>query len=422
MNATGRESFLKKVNFSSPYTCMAIVILVYVFKVVFKLWVGKSIGSLSMQSDGYHNMVDILEAVIILFAIYLSNRPATKSFPMGLASVENIVSLEIGILISIMGLSFLMRSVTGLLNGFGIEFHLPLFPSQWFELRERLTPDSSRFFVSGLLVSIISIALSVIISRYQINLGKSINSPGLISDGKESLSDSLTESSVLVGVVGQIFGLYFLDYIAGIFVAGFILHTGWQLIINAVKVLLNVSVEKEKIDAIKQRIRKVRAVKDVEKVYGYTIGKNVTVVCELVVYENISFGALHHIRAPLETEIQKIVPEIDRVYLSFVPVARVYKRYMIGIHKDRGAKSIIAGNFLKAKFFVLIDSVNQRISKTSIYRNNFESPILLEEFIVRKKVDSIFIPSESKLPFVSPNDFNVQRTSALIVEELFQVE
>ena len=58
--------------------------------VILKLVVGMMIGSVSVISEAIHSGVDLLAAIIALFAVRKSGKPADEDHPFGHGKVENI--------------------------------------------------------------------------------------------------------------------------------------------------------------------------------------------------------------------------------------------------------------------------------------------------------------------------------------------
>mgnify|MGYP003812068719 CR=1 FL=1 len=368
---------------------MAIVIAVYCFKVVFKIFAGRYMGSVALETDGFHNLSDIAEGLLVIFVIFLGRRPASQKFPLGLASVENIVSFEIGIIVLIIAVTFFIKSGTGFLGWLSLKHELPAILSS-ISHTEPPVHVSMKASLAGLAVASISIVLSLINSTYQITLGKKLNSPSLISDGKETLSDSMVESCVLFGVVGTMFNAPYLDSLAGLLVSVLIGRIAIELMYNSGKVLLNVSIDREELAQISAVVKETKGIRELVNLYAYTIGKSVFAVAELAVEEHLTFGAVHHMRGPLEAKVKQAVPRVSRVFITFVPEETLWKRYLVGIGKDRGLESLIAEDLLKARHYVILDVNSDRIGRLSIYPNTFESnSARLVEFAKGKKVDVI---------------------------------
>lgn len=398
---------------------MVIVMAVYCVKTYFKITVGSQLGSIAMKSDGIHNLSDIMEAMVVMFAIYVSSRPQSDRFPLGLAAIENIVSLEIGILVSFLGLSFMASSAGGLLHHFGHDASLPAWLRHWFSPPETGIPEGKSFYL-GLAVVILSVLLSLLISTYQISLGKKLKSSSLISDGKESLSDALVEISVLIGVLGKKWGLPYLDTLAGLLVSVFILRTGTELVINATKVLLNVSIDKPELQKLEDMIHETTGVRRLTGLYAYTIGKNVFAVAEVAVSEDLRFGAVHHMRSSIQQKVLDNVPRVDRVFLTFIPEKPELRRCLLGIGKDKGIRSLIIDDFLRAKNYVIVEAEQDRMGSVSIFPNRFQSESELVAFINEKKVDTIYWVEEVMiLKEKLPPGIHVEETEALVLGDLF---
>jgi len=413
------KPFRQWINFRSPYTCMAIVVVIYCAKTYFKIAIGSQLGSIAMKSDGFHNLSDILEALVVMFAIYVASRPRSDRFPLGLAAIENIVSLEIGILVILLGLSFLASSLGGLLHYLRFDALLPAGFQHWIRPPQTRIPEGETFLY-GLAVMILSVLLSLFTSTYQISLGKTLKSPSLISDGKESLSDSLVEISVLAGVLGKQWGLPYLDTLAGLLISVFILRTGTELVVNAAKVLLNISIDKQELKKVEETIHETTGVRKLSSLYAYTIGKDVFAVAEVAVSEDLRFGAVHHMRSSIERKVLDSVPGVGRVFLTFIPEEPEVKRCLLGIGKDRGIRSLIVDDFLRAKNYVVIEVERDRMGSVSIFPNRFQSESELAAFIKDKKVDTIYWVEETKaLKEQLPPNVHTEETEALILGDLF---
>ena len=145
------------------YVCMGVVLLVYAVKVVVKLLVGHSMGSAAMVADAFHNVADIVEALLVVLVVYVGSRPKNERFPLGRTSIDSILSLGIGLVLGFLGLSFLAGSMGSLLqtvgwNGATADFLARLMPG---ELAER----ESQVTWVGLLVAGGSAAASVADAR-----------------------------------------------------------------------------------------------------------------------------------------------------------------------------------------------------------------------------------------------------------------
>jgi cation diffusion facilitator family transporter len=92
---------------------------------------------------------------------------------------------------------------------------------------------------SALLVMGVALVAGVAIARYEGRVGKRLGSDLLLADAAHTRADVLTTLGVLVGLVAIHYGYPVADPIATILVALIIAHTGWQIVVETVPVLVD---------------------------------------------------------------------------------------------------------------------------------------------------------------------------------------
>jgi cation diffusion facilitator family transporter len=181
---------------------------------VLKLIVGLLTGSLGMLSDAAHSGVDLAGAVLTLFSVRVSDKPADEDHPYGHAKIENLSAF--------------------------IETFLMLASSVWITaeaiIRIFIQPVALRYSVWPLFVLALSMAvdfwrsrqLKVVATRYQ--------SEALAADAFHFASDIWSSAAVFIGLcaawMGSLLHIHWLrlaDPVAAIVVAILILHFGWRL-------------------------------------------------------------------------------------------------------------------------------------------------------------------------------------------------
>lgn len=78
-------------------------------------------------------------------------------------------------------------------------------------------------------MAIIGIGINIVISRYVINIGKNINSPAIIADGKHQQMDIFSCIAILISVIFAQFGYGFLDPLVGLIIGLFILKAAYEV-------------------------------------------------------------------------------------------------------------------------------------------------------------------------------------------------
>src|SRR3989338_4771991 len=79
-----------------PYVVMAVTLAMYVCKVFAKVAVGSYVNSPMIEGDGFHNIADILESIIVITILVIARRPPTDTYPFGRKNAESIFELMVG--------------------------------------------------------------------------------------------------------------------------------------------------------------------------------------------------------------------------------------------------------------------------------------------------------------------------------------
>lgn len=194
--------------------------------VVLKLIVGLMIGSVSVISEAIHSGVDLLAAIIALFAVNTAGKPADEDHPFGHGKVENISGTVEALLIFLAAAWIIFEAVKKLMHA------EPLDAPGW-----------------GVGVMLISAIANIIVSHMLFKVGKETESPALQADAWHLRTDVYTSGGVMVGLgliwIGELAfpGIHFhwLDPVAAIAVALLIIRAAYHLTIESGKDLMDVS-------------------------------------------------------------------------------------------------------------------------------------------------------------------------------------
>ena len=174
-------------------------------------------GSHAILSDAMESVVHIAATGFVVFCVIYSERPADEDHPYGHGKIESFsVGFEGG-LIFIAGLSIIWETCRGALEGHQVQ-----------ELG------------TGMTMIGFSAAINVILATFIIRKGKQHQSKILEADGKHILSDAVTSIGVILGIIiVMITKLTWLDSAIAILVSLHLLHTGYQLIREAIEDLMD---------------------------------------------------------------------------------------------------------------------------------------------------------------------------------------
>ncbi len=198
-------------------------ILLAIIKVVF----GIIASSISIIGDAINNLSDCASCVLTVFGFKISSKPPDEKHPYGHERIEYIISLIIAIIIIIIGGSFFIESIKLVIKHTDVNIEI---------------------------ITIIILAISIIIKLYQaffyLNVSKKINSPVLRASYRDSLSDVLITSTILVSTIIYVACGINIDTYVGILVALFIIYNGLKTIIESSNLLIGELPNKEFVKSI----------------------------------------------------------------------------------------------------------------------------------------------------------------------------
>ena len=154
--------------------------------ILLKIAVGIIIGSVAVISEAIHSAVDLVAAVIALFAVRKASQAADERHPYGHGKFENISGTVEGVLIFFAAVWIIYSAVRKLMNPGELE-----------------TPSW------GVLVMLVSAIVNIVVSRRLFKVGRETDSVALQADGWHLRTDVYTSLGVMVGllviwVVGRI--------------------------------------------------------------------------------------------------------------------------------------------------------------------------------------------------------------------------
>lgn len=250
-------------------------------------------GSLALMAESIHSFSDLIASIVSLVSVKLAARKS-KEFPYGLYKLENIASIIISFFLFFAAYEILREA---------------FFSEEKYQIR---------YTEIAIIIMLIAMVVTLIYSRLELKAAKKLNSPALLADAQHIWADFLSSVVVVIGLTGTYMG-YNLDKYAAAIVAFFIFHSGWDIFKSGLKVLLDVSLEKEEIEKIKRIIYSHPAVVDIKHIRGRVAGSFKFLDIELLLH-NYSLRETHRIVDEIEKKIKKEIPNIDSVFIHYEPV------------------------------------------------------------------------------------------------------
>jgi cation diffusion facilitator family transporter len=267
------------------------------FLVIVKLLAGLAMGSISVISEAIHSGVDIFAAVVAAAGVRGSGQPADKQHSYGHGKFENLSGF-------IQALLILAAAVWII----------------WEAMLKLMRPEPMHTPGMGAVIMLVSALVNAVVARMLFAVAGKTDSVALKADAWHCLTDVYTSAGVMAGLVATWAGAHWLphvnllwiDPVAAMLVAALILKAAWDLTLESVKDLLDVSLPAVEEEAIKKIVRSHYP--GVAGFHNFRTRKSGHVrfaEFHLLVDPGMSVGESHHLHHTIAQEIKTRFPHTE---------------------------------------------------------------------------------------------------------------
>jgi cation diffusion facilitator family transporter len=264
---------------------------------VFKIIVGLSTGSLGILSEALHSGLDLVAAIITLFSVRVSDKPADADHQYGHGKFENFSAF--------------------------LETALLLLTCAWivWEALKRLFFQSVEIepSIAAFIVMFVSIAIDRWRSNALRRVAEKYNSQALAADALHFRTDIWSSSVVILGLalvwLGEKFAVRWLrvaDPLAALCVAGLVISVSWRLARQTVDALLDAApagARSEIIDAV----GRVDGVLEVDRARIRRAGNRYFADLSIGLSRNLTFQRSEQMTRDVAEAVRKVLPDADVV-------------------------------------------------------------------------------------------------------------
>lgn len=334
-------------------------------------------GSLAVTASAVDSATDSVASLVLLVGLTISNKKSA-AFPMGLYKVENLLSVTMALFIFFAGYEI---------------------------ARHAFSPAASPPDISlTTILLILSATLAILLfGQYAMAAGRRTESPTLIAEGRHRQADALSSVVVLVSIAISYFELEIdlygitVDQIAAVLVLLFIAHTGWELLSDGMRVLLDASIDHDTLTEVRQIIEAEPMVAEVESLVGRNAGR-FRFLQAVVTVRTDDLQKAHEISERVEAAIRERVPHVERVVIHYEPQPRESLLIAVPLSDPDGR---LSAHFGEAPYFgvVRLRVRDHHIEEESILKNphvDMEKGkgIRVAEWLVEKKTDRVALTEE----------------------------
>ena len=253
------------------------------FLFTIKLIFGILANSVSIIADSVNNLSDFGNSTITLVGFKMANKPADKEHPFGHQRIEYISGLMVSIVIVALAVLLMYNSIVKIVSG-----------------------DSATYDIISFIILGIAVVLKLIQAYFNFAISKIIKSVALKATAIDSLTDSIATFILLVSALLSYFFSWNIDGYVGIIIALFVGYSGIKMIKETSSPLIGESVDKTIINNIVNDITSYEGVFGIHDVVAHNYGPTkIFITLHVEVDSNVNVNVSHDLIDNIEHDISK---------------------------------------------------------------------------------------------------------------------
>lgn len=266
---------------------------------IFKFVVGILTGSKGLVADALHSVADAISSLCILVALQISDKPKDKNHPFGHGKVEYVSTLMASVFIFVCASTILFDAMHS------------------FRYGTHEVPGNI-----AIVATILCLFYSFLMYTSNKCAGTQLNSPALLADASESKADAFASVAVLLGLIGTKMGFIYADTIAAVAVALLVFHISVEMFLQGVNGLIDVSLDKNILDDIRELCIGVPGIEGVRSVKSRCLGKKSDLDLELEIVKTLSVADVHKLTEKIKIQISENISGLDNIFIRVHPVQK----------------------------------------------------------------------------------------------------
>lgn len=257
-------------------------------------WLG---SSHALIADGIHSLSDLATDAVVLLAAKHGSKDADDEHPYGHGRIETLATVVLGIVLILVAV------------GIGYDAVRRLF-------------EPARLLLPGLLAlstAVISVLVKEALYQYTVAVAKKLRSNLLRANAWHHRSDAVSSVVVVVGVIGSMAGLGYLDAVASVVVAVMVAKIGWDLGWHSLHELIDRGLEHGERENIREKIMAVDGVRAMHDLRTRRMGGNAFVDVDVLVDPSITVSEGHRIGEEVLMRLNQDIDEVTDVTVHIDP-------------------------------------------------------------------------------------------------------
>lgn len=222
---------------------------------IVKLAIGFMTSSVSIMSDGFNNLSDVMTCLVTVLGYRIASKPADKEHPFGHGRVEYVVSFVIAVVIFTVSFELIKQGI-----------------------QQIMEPNEILFRPMLLLILVVSIGIKLWISYLNHTIGKKIDNLAMIATAQDARNDAWSTLITIVAMLlSQLKTTFPFDGVATLVIACFILKSGYELVKEIIDRLIGKPADKELVKQIRETILKYKEIRGLHDLIIHDYGPGVKI-------------------------------------------------------------------------------------------------------------------------------------------------
>jgi len=255
-----------------------------VLLIIIKLFIGILSGSVAVLASAIDSVLDLAVSIFNYFAVHNSEKAPDDKFNFGRGKIEAIASVLEGVIITLSGVYIFYTAVQKLLH-----------------------ESETQYLEASIIVMVISVIMTGALVMFLNSVSKQTGSMVIKADALHYKTDLYSNIAIIIAlVVIQFTSFHMIDAILGILIAIYIVYSAFELIKDGTLVLMDVAMDDELIEEVKNIIDTNPDVVSYHQLFTRSAGQDLFVSVHLVFNISISLFDAHRICDKIEDDIADI--------------------------------------------------------------------------------------------------------------------
>ena len=264
-----------------------------------KLIAGILAHSNAMLSDAVHSLSDVLSTFVVMIGVHISGKEADEEHPYGHERYECAAAIILAVMLAVTGAGIGLAGIRTIRSG------------------------TDHLVVPGLLAlgaAIVSIVVKEAMFWYTKKGADRIRSGALLADAWHHRSDAMSSVGSLIGIAGARLGYPILDPLAGIVICLFIFKAAYDIFKDALKKMVDESVEEEIVTELRRQILQEEGVLKVDDIRTRVFGARYYVDVEIAADGQQSLSEAHDRAERVHDHMEELFPDIKHIMVHVNPL------------------------------------------------------------------------------------------------------